>query len=76
MKLTFDIYKLILKLNNHGSINSALSQFKTGKIKPKISNIETSYLNLFMQKKTPHELFAECQEEYNKVQETIKQLIK
>ena len=76
MKLTFDIYKLILKLNNHGSINSALSQFKAGKIKPKISNIETSYLNLFMNEKTPHELFGDCLEEYNKVQEAKKQLIK
>jgi len=74
--LTFDIYKLILKLNNHGSINSALSQFKTGKIKPKISNIEASYLNLFMNEKTPHELFGDCLNEYNKVQEIKKQLIK
>jgi hypothetical protein len=76
MKLTFDIYKLILKLNNHGSINSAISQFKTGKTHPKISNIEINYLKLFSNEKTPHELFGDCLEEYNKVQEITKNLIK
>jgi len=76
MKLTFDIYKLILKLNNHGSINSAISQLKTGKTNPKISKIEESYINLFMNEKTPQELFGDCLNEYNKVQEIKKNLIK
>jgi len=69
MKLTLELYKLILHLNKHGSINSAISQFISGKTHPEISNIDEGYLKLFATKKTPHELFAECLAEYNKVQE-------
>jgi hypothetical protein len=76
MKLTLELYKLILHLNKHGSINSAISQFISGKTHPKISNIDESYLKLFATKKTPHELFGDCLNEYNKVQEIKKNLIK
>jgi hypothetical protein len=65
--------KLFMQLNkvNEATQKGVLSRLKNNNpIKLRLpSNIETSYLNLFMNKKTPHELFAECLEEYNKVQE-------
>jgi len=68
--------KLFMGLNkvNKATQKGILSRLKHNKpCKSRTpSNIETSYLNLFMNEKTPHELFAECLEEYKKVQETKK----
>jgi hypothetical protein len=76
MKLTLELYRLVLHLNKHRSINSAISQFITGKTHPKISKIDESYLKLFAEEKKPHELFAECLDEYNRLQEINNKLKK
>lgn len=75
--------KLFMELNkvNKGTQRVVLSRLKNNDpIMLRLpSNIEASYLNLFMNEKTPHEmfkLFAECLEEYNKVQEIKNNLIK
>jgi hypothetical protein len=72
--------KLFMALNNvnKGTQRVVLSRLKNNDpIMLRLpSNIETNYLNLFMNEKTPHELFGDCLEEYNKVQEIKKNLIK
>ena len=72
--------KLFMALNdvNKGTQGVVLSRLKHNKsLELRLpSNIETSYLNLFMNEKTPQELFGDCLNEYNKVHETKKNLIK
>ena len=72
--------KLFMQLNNVNKSTQrvVLSRLKHNKsLELRLpSNIEESYLNLFMNEKTPHELFGDCLNEYNKVQEIKKNLIK
>ena len=72
--------KLFMQLNNvnkstQGVVLSRLKHNKSCEFRLP-SKIEESYINLFMNEKTPHELFGDCLNEYNEVQEIKKNLIK
>ena len=72
--------KLFMQLNN---VNKSTQRVVLSRLKHNKSlefrlpsKIEESYINLLTKEKTPHQLFGDCLNEYNKVQEIKNNLIK